>query len=80
MYHINSFHTPSTIHLPKFDKHLSRRICTETKNIFMPHQVNAWQNHDIKTTNKSFEIVTKLRFVGITLKNKNHIPKNIRAD
>jgi hypothetical protein len=41
------------------------------------HQ-NAGQNHDIKIANRSFENVAQLKYLGITVTNKNVIQEEIK--
>jgi hypothetical protein len=39
--------------------------------VFMSHQQNVGQNHNIKKANKSFGNVAKFKYLGITLTYKN---------
>jgi hypothetical protein len=42
------------------------------------HQ-NAWQNHDIKISNRSFENVAQFKYMGRTLTNQNSIQEEIKT-
>jgi hypothetical protein len=39
---------------------------------------NAWQNHYIKTANRSFEKMSLFRFLGMTITNQNLIQQEIK--
>lgn len=40
---------------------------------------NGWQNHNIKMANRSFENVTKFRYLGMILINQNLVHEEIRS-
>jgi hypothetical protein len=42
----------------------------KTKYMLLYRQQNAWQNHDIKTGIRCFEIVAQFRYLGTTITNK----------
>jgi hypothetical protein len=42
----------------------------KTKYMFMSHEQNAGQNHDIKITTKYFEVVEQLKYLGTVLTNQ----------
>jgi hypothetical protein len=44
----------------------------ETKYMFMSHELNAGQNHNIKIANKLFENVTKFKYLGIVVTNEDY--------
>jgi hypothetical protein len=39
--------------------------------MLLSHRQNEWQNHDIKTANRSFENVAQFNYLGITVTNQN---------
>jgi len=41
---------------------------------------NAGRNHSINTDNSSFERVEEFKYLGTTLKNRNSIQEEIKAD
>jgi hypothetical protein len=60
-------------------KEIGLDVSTEkTKYILISHHQNAGQNRDIKIANKSFENVTKFKYLGATITNKNLIQEEIK--
>jgi hypothetical protein len=51
----------------------------KTKYMFMSHEQNAGQNHNIKLDNKFFETVEQFKYLGATLKNQNCIHEEINS-
>ena len=49
------------------------------KRVFMSHEQNTDQNHDINTGNKAFERVTKLKYEGNTPTNENCLQEEIKS-
>jgi hypothetical protein len=50
----------------------------ETKYILMSHHQNAWKNHNIQIAEISFEILGKLKYLGMTATNQNLIHEKIK--
>jgi hypothetical protein len=50
------------------------------KYVFMSHHQNALKYHDTRTANKSFGVVAKFKYVGMSLIYENSIYDEIRAD
>lgn len=51
----------------------------KTNYTFLIYELNTEWNHNIKVPNKSFETVTKLKYLGITLKNQNWVHDDIKG-
>jgi hypothetical protein len=52
----------------------------KTKYMVMSQNQNAGHNHNIKIDNKSFEMREEFKYLGATLRNRNSIHEEIRAD
>jgi hypothetical protein len=50
----------------------------KTKYMLLSHCQNAGQNHDIKITNRSFENVAQLKYLGMRVTNQNLILEEIK--
>ena len=50
----------------------------KTNYMFMSHEQNARQNHNIKIGNKSYERVEQFKYFATTIKNQNFIYKEIK--
>jgi hypothetical protein len=50
----------------------------KTKDMLMFHNHNAGPNNDIKTANRPFENVAKIKYMGTTVINQNLIRKVIK--
>jgi hypothetical protein len=50
----------------------------KTKYMLLSHHQNAWQNHDIKIANRSFENVVQFRCLDMTATNQNLIQQEIK--
>jgi hypothetical protein len=60
----------------------SRDVCLEIdaeKMKCMSHHSNSGQNQNIRIANESFESVTKFKYLGMTLTNKNDIHDEIKS-
>jgi hypothetical protein len=51
----------------------------KTKHMVMSHGQHAGQNHNIKPSNKSFEMVEQFGYWGTTLTNRNCIRKKVKS-
>jgi ribosomal protein S2 len=51
----------------------------KTKFMFLSHNQNAGQNHDIKIANSSFENVVQFRYMGMTITNQTLIQEEIKT-
>jgi hypothetical protein len=49
----------------------------KTKCMLLSHQQNVGQNRDMKLANRSFENVSQLKYLGMTVKNQNVIEEEI---
>jgi hypothetical protein len=49
------------------------------KHMVMSRHQNSGQNQNIRTTNESFENVTKFKYFGTTLTNQNNIHDEIKS-
>jgi hypothetical protein len=55
-------------------KEVDLEVNTEkTKYMFLSRHQNAGQYHDLKIDNRGFEIVTKFRYLGLTITNQTMI-------
>jgi hypothetical protein len=60
-------------------KEVGLDINTEkTKYMLLSHHQNASKNWDIKIPNRSFENVSQLKYLGMTVKNENLIQEKIK--
>jgi hypothetical protein len=50
----------------------------KTKYMLLSHHLNAGQNLDIKTANRSFENVSQFKYLGMTATNQNLIQEEIK--
>jgi hypothetical protein len=48
--------------------------------MLLSRQQNAGQNRDMKIANRSFENVTQLKYLGMTVKNQNLIREEIKGE
>jgi len=60
----------------------SREVCLEVnaekmKSVFMFRHRNAGQNRNTKTVHKSFQSVTKFKYLGIAVTNRNRIHEKV---
>jgi glutaredoxin-related protein len=55
------------------------KINAEKTRYMMSHHPNLGQNQSIRIPNKSFENVTKFKYLGITLTNQNEIHDEIKS-
>jgi hypothetical protein len=61
-------------------KEVALEVCTERiKLMFMSHYQNSGQNHNIKTANRYFENVAKVKHLETALTNENHIHASIKG-
>jgi len=52
----------------------------KTKYMVISRDQNAGQSHNMKTDNRSTEMVEELKYLGTTLTNQNSILEEIRTD
>jgi hypothetical protein len=50
-----------------------------TKYMLLSRHQNAWQNHDIKMGDRSFENVAQIRYLGTTVINHNFIREEMKS-
>jgi hypothetical protein len=52
----------------------------KTKYMLLSHHQNVGQNHDIKTSNKAFENMAQLKYLGTTVTNQIWFRRKLRGD